>query len=276
MVTEFHCHSNYSDGSSDVKKIVDICVDRGVACLSVTDHDTFSGSDAAKKMCSDTGVLYIDGAEISCFDYKRKQKVHLLCYEADDRKLLEESFEKMHEIRLEAGIKMLSKVSKIYPIDKALLYNIKSKTEIIFKQHIMYTLKSQGLVGSMFGEEFKKMFDPKSGTCYEEIRYPDVFDMANIIKKSGGKCVMAHPGNYSGMDVMEELASGGYLDGVEYNHPKNSPDQKMKIRETAQKNSLVLTGGSDYHGEYSTRKYIPGDFSMDEQETKKFLDLLYK
>jgi len=73
---ELHAHSNHSDGRDNVRKIVLKAVDLGLNALSITDHDTISGSLEAAEFVRDEhiDIEIIPGVEISTTDG------HLLAY----------------------------------------------------------------------------------------------------------------------------------------------------------------------------------------------------
>jgi len=74
----------------------------------------------------------------------------------------------------------------------------------------------------------------------------------NILKESSGFAVLAHPGVYSNFELIDELCTMG-LDGIEAYHPRHSPaDQKASL-DYAGEHRLFITGGSDFHGMFSTR-----------------------
>lgn len=67
---ELHVHSTYSDGIDAVEKIVMRAAEIGLACISITDHDTVQGSLAAIDFVRDEnlGITVIPGVEISTAD----------------------------------------------------------------------------------------------------------------------------------------------------------------------------------------------------------------
>ena len=45
-----------------------------------------------------------------------------------------------------------------------------------------------------------------------------------------------------------ELAAEGLLDGVEIDHPRNTPEDKAVLEALAARHGLIVTGGTDFHG----------------------------
>ena len=71
---------------------------------------------------------------------------------------------------------------------------------------------------------------------------------------------------------MEELASRGEIDGVEVWHPRNLEEDIPVYQEIAEQHGLIMTGGTDFHGMYSSVPRPVGSFTTPEDQ----LDLLKK
>ncbi|MGE5598415.1 MAG: hypothetical protein ACM3XS_03450, partial [Bacteroidota bacterium] len=56
------------------------------------------------------------------------------------------------------------------------------------------------------------------------------------------------PGRLGSDEIVAELVNLG-LAGLEADYPRHSPDQRERYARLARKYGLVVTGGSDYHGE---------------------------
>ncbi len=101
MRLDLHIHSRHSDGRDDVEDILRMAARRGLAGLSITDHNTLDGSIAARKAVRKLGLdlIIIMGTEISTSDG------HLLALGIEDLpprdRSAEETIEAVHE---EGGI----------------------------------------------------------------------------------------------------------------------------------------------------------------------------
>jgi predicted metal-dependent phosphoesterase TrpH len=75
MKADLHIHSNFSnDGKSTVEEIIAAAVERGLGCISITDHNSFKAYDLVK----DNGkVIVIPGIEVS------SEEGHILAYGVD-------------------------------------------------------------------------------------------------------------------------------------------------------------------------------------------------
>lgn len=72
MSADLHCHTRLSDGSTDVGELVQLAKGSGLSAIALTDHDTFAGVSKAISLGNEIGLEVIPGAEISCYDNKRK------------------------------------------------------------------------------------------------------------------------------------------------------------------------------------------------------------
>ncbi len=71
MLVELHSHSTCSDGINTAEEMIETALKRGIGALAITDHNSFKGYEAAKKL--KPKILLIPGAEIST------DNGHVLC-----------------------------------------------------------------------------------------------------------------------------------------------------------------------------------------------------
>ncbi len=62
------------------------------------------------------------------------------------------------------------------------------------------------------------------------------------------RVVFAHPTVYKSMPLVRELAREGIIDGIEVDHPRNSPEDKAECAALCGQYGLIHTGGTDFHG----------------------------
>lgn len=67
MRFDLHVHSSYSDGHDDVKTILKAAKKKGLDGISITDHDTLSGSIAAQRAVKDLklDMIILPGVEVT-------------------------------------------------------------------------------------------------------------------------------------------------------------------------------------------------------------------
>lgn len=250
MIGDLHCHTRCSDGSLPVEQLVYYAKRAGLDFIAVTDHDTMAGVDRAIELGKRYGIHVIAGAEMSCVDNSRGRKVHILCYEPDRRECLRPIFNQALDSRTRAGREMIRLVTQLYPATEEHMLRYASESESIYKVHILQALMDLGYDNQVYGRVFHNLFG-KEGRCSRPIYYPDVLEALDAVHHSGGIAVLAHPTVYDSMDLLEELAAAGLIDGVEAYHPRVSDDATERILDIAEEYDLIVTGGSDFHGMYS-------------------------
>lgn len=259
MKCDLHCHTKLSDGSLGIEELISLAKRMGLKAVAITDHDTLAGANRAKIIGDRYDVRVIPGVEISCYDYKRKRKAHLLCYLCDKPDRLQSLFRKISLSRKKAANAMAKKIVDRYPVLPAQIVNRAKGSSNIFKQHIMHALMDIGVTTSIYGDLYNELFDPEKGVALVEPEYPDVFEVLVQVQDAGGIAVLAHPTYYDSYDLLGELVASG-LDGVEVWHPCHDEFDVQRISEVAKKHGLLMTGGSDFHGMYNKKVLPLGSF----------------
>jgi hypothetical protein len=241
-----------SDGSVGIDEIVLLARKRGIPTIAVTDHDTFAGSVRAKIFGDRRGIEVIPGVELSAVDSSTGRKAHILCYLCDNTDRLEGLCKRTGDARRRAASIMLQKVIRIYPITAEMVMRRAQGSTNVFKQHIMHALIDAGCADSFFGATFQKLFNSKTGFAYCPIAYPEVHDVIEQVHDAGGVAVLAHPGEYDSYGLLEQLARDHEIEGVEVWHPRNREGDEKRFAGIAREYGLVMTGGTDFHGMYTS------------------------
>ena len=269
MSIDLHCHTRYSDGSTPLEEVVALASLRGVDTLAITDHDTMAGCAAALQCGAEQGVRIIPGVEISAADVKRGGKAHILCYAPEHPERLQPLLDATTKSRREAMLVSVEKVVRLYPVSREMILRRAEGSTNIYKQHVLQALMDAGYAPEMFGEVFRRLYDSNNGAAYVRVQYPSVPEVMEAIRWAGGRAVLAHPGEYHNMELLAELAKDKLLCGVEVYHPRNTPEDQAAMHEIAARYGLAETGGTDFHGFYTTRKNPVGTFTTSQAEFDK-------
>ena len=272
MSADLHCHSKISDGSTAVDELVLLAKNKGLDAISVTDHDTFSGSEKAAVFGGKFGVKIIKGTEISCYDRSRKRKVHLLCYLPKNTERLSGMLRTTNRSRKQAMNISVQKVMRAYPIPYDMILRRSAGSVGLYKQHVMQALMDAGYTDEMFGDLFRKLFDSRFGIAKTSFEYPDVFEALRLVKESGGVAVLAHPAVYDSYDVMLEMIEKG-LDGIEVSYPRARESDAKELSELCERYGLIKTGGTDFHGVNTSRVNPIGTCTTSDEELEKLIEL---
>jgi len=249
MSIDLHIHSTFSDGSMSPTELVQYAHQRGLAAISLTDHDTIEGIEEAMSVGNQVGVEVVPGLELSI--KHGDCAVHLLGYffrPADESLSL--ALQRLQSGRLERNKVILANLNRLgVDIHLQELEKISGHGQS-GRPHIAQILMQKGVVKNM--DEAFHRYLAKGGLAYAP-RYEFQADEAiAMIKNAGGLAILAHPQQLekSGKNVsviIGKLRAVG-LSGVEVYYPTHSRQFKKKLQTMAKKLDLLITGGSDYHG----------------------------
>lgn len=277
MKADLHCHTTISDGSLGISDIIKQADRDDVRYLAITDHDSLASLSRSAVLGKRYNVTVIPAAEFSAFDSERGRKVHILCYMPEKPDRLEGLCLRTSEGRMKLGKSIAMRVLEKYPITLESILRYSAGSKAIYKCHIMHALMDYGYTTELYGSVYDEIFDAKEGLCAPQVRqeadfYPDVRFVTTLIKASGGISVMAHPKVYDSLDLLEELAEEGAIDGAEVRH--SSADEKFRgqVTELAERYGLITTGGSDFHGFYNHYAIQIGSNPTPEEELEKLLN----
>ncbi|MEG1631264.1 MAG: PHP domain-containing protein [Hydrogenoanaerobacterium sp.] len=251
MIGDLHCHTKLSDGSLGLEDVIYFAKRAGLDFVAITDHDTMAGVTRAGILGKRYGINVVSGVEFSCIDEQRGRKVHILCYMPEKPDRLEGLCNKTLDARTKSGIEMIKRVSQFYPVTADFVARYYAGSKSIYKQHIMSALMDLGYADTMFGAEFDKLFNNKTGIAYVTTEYPTVYEVLELIHQAGGLAVLAHPREYDSFELLNELLSKELLDGIEAYHPRNTAEDIILLEKLASDNNILKFGGTDFHGFYT-------------------------
>ena len=256
MKADLHCHTTISDGSLGISDIIKQADRDDVRYLAITDHDSLASLSRAAVLGKRYNVNVIPAAEFSAFDSSRGRKVHILCYMPQKPDRLEGLCLRTSEGRMKLGKSIAMRVLEKYPITLESILRYSAGSKAIYKCHIMHALMDYGYTTELYGTVYDEIFDAHDGLCASQVQqeadfYPDVRFVTTLIKASGGISVMSHPKVYDSLDLLEELASEGAIDGTEVWHSSADEQTRNQLLELAERYDLIATGGSDFHGFYN-------------------------
>ncbi len=276
MTGDLHCHTTLSDGSLGIEETIVQAKRMGLDFLAITDHDTLSSSSRAKILGERYGVQVIPAVELSAWDKKRNNKVHILCYAPQKPDRLEGLCMKSCHIRTECAKEMIKKVMDRYPIPSDAVQKYTKGSKSIYKQHIMRALVNYGYATELYGSVNDKLFAAPNGECLVTREYPDVNFVIDLIHSSRGVAVMAHPYMFNNVELLHELIEAGKMDGIECYHFSATEQKQKELVKLAEDNGLIVTGGSDFHGLYNSTMTHIGKYVTDQENLDKLFKLINK
>lgn len=242
---DLHIHTTYSDGTYTPKEIIQAVRDLEFSTIAITDHDCIDGYLTAKKYARKYDIELIPAVEIS--SYYKDYDIHILAYFIDVHdKALSRMLSFVQKGRARRAQKMLDKLADFgIKIKMKQLYAEAGNKNVISRPHIANAMFKNGFTKS-YEEAYYKYIgnDCPAYVCKPTYTPGNIFQ---IVKEAGGISVLAHPCVIKNDFLIPELVELG-LDGLEVFYPLHTIYQKNIYLELAHRYNLLVTGGSDFHG----------------------------
>lgn len=265
---DFHTHSTASDGSLAPADLLRQASRRGLSILGLTDHDTTDGLAEATRAAVDYDIRLIPGIELST-DVEPGE-VHILGYGIDpDDATLQETLARLRrsrETRIDRMVERLAGLGIV--LDRESIQPNRPGGSV-GRPHVAQAMIAAGYVGSV-GEAFKRYIgNGKPGYIPSQRLSP--FDAIRSIVAAGGIAIHAHPLTSPAFpDNLDDLVAAG-LGGVEAFYGEYTPGQRENLAAIATERGLLISGGSDYHGERFKDGRDLGVVDIPEAVTRAFL-----
>lgn len=263
MRIDLHIHTNKSDGVLNPKEAIDEAVKNKVNMISICDHDTIDAYTLDLiEYAKENNIKLIYGVEIST-KYKG-YGYHVLGYNIDINN--SEFREFLSKIRLSRHNYLYDVSKKLndlgYIINTSELDKIDSVTKAHIANDIISNKENYDLLINNFNHiptkgEFIETLLNEGCSCYVEKVSITPIEATKIIKKYGGKVVLAHPVAYFYEDEKTEediinLVKEMNADGIEGNYVYIDKDNikhndSEKWNDLANKLNIMSTIGSDFH-----------------------------
>jgi len=245
---DLQLHSSASDGSDSPSEVVRRAARKGFAAIALTDHDTMNGVPEAATEAAAHGIELIPACELSTLDDAERQ-IDILAYgiNVDDVEF-QATLNTIRSGRLGRAYLMVQRLNELgYAVSWERVQAI-AGGENIGRPHVARAMVEAGVVPTVkaaFTEEF--ILD--GGRCYVQRVKITPTGAIEQIHRAGGVAVAAHPGRTGLTDEdVSHLASSG-LDGIEVHYPRHSRAETTRFAELAGRHELLVTGGSDDHGD---------------------------
>jgi 3',5'-nucleoside bisphosphate phosphatase len=259
-LVDLHMHSNFSDGILSPAALAETSAKAGLIAFSLTDHDTLDGLKEALAATKRLTIEFVPGIEMSCLLGDRE--VHILGYYPQQSDQLLEVLKRMQDERRRRIEKVITALRNLgFKLDLDDLKD-EAKDAAPGRLHLARLLLKRKYVHTV--DEAFKLYLGKGKPAYVSRKLLTAAEVLQLLKDCGAITVLAHPGREGKGDVDSLLTIG--LDGVEVFHPDHSPSLVKYYKGIAEKYNLLITGGSDFHGDF--RSHIL-------YSTKHAIDLSY-
>lgn len=254
MFADLHLHTNFSDGTFSPEEVARRAKGLGFSAISLTDHDTIDGCSRMHAACSDLEIEFISGCE---FTVERDGcELHMLGYNLDIENVrLLRVLRKYQEVRRNRIREMVIRLNDNgVPLKIERVMGL-ANCDAPGRPHVGRALVEGGYCRNM-DEAFQKYLKKgKPGWAPKEIISASM--AIDLIHHAGGVAVMAHPGINRMDNVISDLVSQG-MDGLECFYTRHSTAVTEHYLILCEQLNLLVTGGSDCHGENKGRPLIGG------------------
>jgi hypothetical protein len=266
---DLHLHTTASDGRCTPEELVGRARSVGIRTMSVTDHDTMAGVAPAVAAAAERDLTVIPGIEIT--SVHQGTDVHVLGYFLEESAPgLQEMLAGQRRLRLERALEIASRLRALgAPIDGRALVEASSGTgRSLARPEIARALVAAGHVDSV-AEAFERYLG-EGRPAYVPHRGATPADVVAFIAARGGIASLAHPGYRPRDEIIPTLVDAG-LTALEVYHSSHDAVAEARYRDLARAHGLLVTGGSDYHGEGTRRAEFFGVVDLPQEHLDALL-----
>jgi 3',5'-nucleoside bisphosphate phosphatase len=255
---DLHTHTLRSDGILTPLELVEAAAAAGVRLLSITDHDTLAGVRELQRSSSiPAGLELVPGIEINTVVEDRDQvmegEVHVLGIGVDpDDEALEEALSRQRDARRLRFDRMVQKLREQgVPIDRA-LEGLPATTDedALGRPRLARALIKCGYAVSV--EDAFRRHLSRGRPAYVSRQGLGPAEAIEAIRAAGGLASLAHyaeaPDHLPWLRALIDMG----LNGLEVYYRAYDQETVEVLRKIAADMRLVVTGGTDYHGDRET------------------------
>lgn len=247
-VVDFHTHSTCSDGTMTPSELVLYAEKRGLSAFALTDHDSVDGIKEAMEQARKCNIEFIPGIEFSAAE---DTETHIIGLFIDpENPVLLNTIQKLKDSRRR---RMEDVCCKLRQLGLDITHEEALEAaggKFVGRAHIAKLMVEKG-----YCQTIRECFDKYIGLgkpAYSEKNELTAVEAVKSIRAAGGLAFLAHL-NQTGYDLKktEELLitlKNAGLNGIEGYYPEYDKNHISSYRALAEKLSLALSGGSDFHG----------------------------
>ena len=281
---DLHIHSAASDdGEYTPQEIIAMSRAQGMELIAITDHNSVRSVAAAQSealsACAASGLRVISGVELDCTHKGRN--FHLLGYCFDHTRKefsqIEQDILEQEKMAAREKIQLFQSATGI-PVDEdevlaassdgvvpgELIADILLAKKEAPQYEILRPYLPGGAKSDMPNVRFYWDFFSEGKPAYVPVHYISLADAVSLIHDAGGISVLAHPGQNLARSETELLESMLFreIDGIEAFSSYHDVETAAYYVEIAEKNRLLITCGSDFHGRHKPAIRLGGHGSF--------------
>jgi len=289
-MVDLHTHTNHSDGTWSLEKLLENAEKSKVTVLSITDHDNVKAYKKLREIDHNSifsGKIITGGEFHAVFN---NSNIELLGYDFDVDYIDEWSSDTYtindNELGLNEEFNCLMNAcykNKIKVDDIKYEPSMGWPIDFVFDSLKKYPENKQ----FFFDKEWNDV-DHFFKCCKYNIDFPlyinfsnhipDAKLVAKTIRDAGGKVFIAHLYKYPLRDYiayLDKLREEDIIDGIEVYHSKFDDAQVKFLEDYCKKHNLLMSGGTDCHGDKKAERKIGtgfGDMNISEDIIKNWIN----
>lgn len=240
MLVDLHLHTTCSDGVWAPARLFDEVRARNLDAFCVSDHDCLD----AYPVPADLESRAIAGLEVDA--HHLGHTAHLLAYGVRDKESpLLCVLREQREARLARMDAMVRRCNALgLDVSMSDVRAQATGASSLGRPHLARALVEKKLVASVQVAFDRYLADDGEG--YVALERLSAREAIDLIHRSGGVAVVAHPKRLRAPEHLEELIGIG-VDGVEILHPTADEQDAVRFEAIARERGLLVTGGTDFH-----------------------------
>ncbi len=254
MRADLHIHSQASDGTWTPKELVANVRATGIELFAVIDHDSVGSVAECEALARAAGLRFLRGVEIS--STRDGNLYHILGYGIDPAnasllRMLEEN-RRLHDAIDRECLHILKRDN--FPVDLDDFEAYENDRSRGGWKALNYLIDLKLCTG--VDDCFNRLFGKHRPIPFPV--YPEPAEVLRTIADAGGVPILAHPGAQwvnSEDGVLESFREIG-LRGLECYTSYHKPEVTRSFVEWCRQRDLLITGGSDCHGNYATGRKL--------------------
>ncbi len=244
---DLHMHTTFSDGRWPAQQLIDYLASEHFDLVAVTDHDRVDTIVGVQALGAAKQLPVLAGVEMST-DWNGKMG-HMLCYGFDPahnelapltEKITRLQLENTHEVYAE-----LHKRGYAFPRQEEVLADNGGKLR-------RPSDNARLLREHSYAPDWRSAVHMMSEAGFRSIM-ADMAETVDAVHRSGGVCLIAHPGRREGgftfydPSLLDQLRSEIPIDGIEVYHPYHNQEIMAVYQEYVNRHNLLFSTGSDSH-----------------------------
>ncbi len=236
--------------------------------MAVTDHDTTGAISAVQRLARERKIAVVTGIEITSMEAGRD--LHVLGYFFDPADAALGTFLGIQRgarvARIESISQRLAALGMPVDIGPLLDFVDRDAARAIGRPQVARAMVDAGYVADM-REAFDRWLG-QGGPAFVARSGPTPEDTIAIIHAAGGLASLAHPGADDVTPARISALAASGLDAIEVFHADHDAVMTERYAVLARELTLLMTGGSDFHGDPS-HGLSPGSITLPAEEWER-------